>query len=56
MLIVMTSKEPLKVLPYIFAERGVAMLNGILNSNRAIQMNIAIVCVCRSRADVYTTR
>lgn len=29
--------------PYAFTEQGVAMLSGILNSNRAIQMNIAIM-------------
>jgi len=30
-------------LPYAFTEQGVAMLSGILNSDRAIQMNIAIM-------------
>lgn len=29
--------------PYAFTEQGVAMLSGILNSDRAIQMNIAIM-------------
>ena len=32
-----------KYLPYAFTEHGVAMLSGILNSDKAIQMNIAIV-------------
>lgn len=32
-------------LPYVFTEQGVAMLSGILNSDRAIQMNIAIMRV-----------
>ena len=32
-----------KYLPYAFTEHGVAMLSGILNSNRAIQVNIAIM-------------
>ena len=32
-----------KYLPYAFTEQGVAMLSGILNSERAIQMNIAIM-------------
>ena len=44
--IVMTSspaKRPTKALPYAFTEQGVAMLSGILNSDRAIQMNIAIM-------------
>ncbi len=30
-------------LPYVFTEQGVAMLSGLLNSNRAIQVNIAIM-------------
>lgn len=30
-------------MPYTFTEQGVAMLCGILNSDRAIQMNIAIM-------------
>jgi DNA-binding PadR family transcriptional regulator len=29
--------------PYAFTEQGVAMLSGILNSDRAIQVNIAIM-------------
>lgn len=29
--------------PYAFTEQGVAMLSGILNSEKAIQMNIAIM-------------
>lgn len=32
-----------KYLPYAFTEQGVAMLSGILNSDRAINMNIAIM-------------
>ena len=30
-------------LPYVFTEQGVAMLIGILNSDKAIAMNIAIM-------------
>jgi len=30
-------------LPYVFSEQGVAMLSGLLNSDRAIQVNIAIM-------------
>ena len=33
----------LKYLPYAFSEQGVAMLSGILNSDKAISMNIAIM-------------
>ena len=32
-----------KYLPYVFTEQGVAMLSGVLNSDRAINMNIAIM-------------
>jgi hypothetical protein len=32
-----------KYLPYAFAEQGVAMLSSVLNSERAIEVNIAIV-------------
>jgi len=32
-----------RYLPYAFTEQGVAMLSSVLNSNRAIQVNIAIV-------------
>jgi len=32
-----------KYLPSVFTEQGVAMLSGILNSDRAIKMNIAIM-------------
>lgn len=32
-----------KYMPYVFTEQGVAMLSGILTTDRAIQMNIAIM-------------
>jgi hypothetical protein len=32
-----------RYLPYAFTEHGIAMLSGILNSDRAINMNIAIM-------------
>jgi phage regulator Rha-like protein len=32
-----------RYLPYAFTEQGVAMLSGLLNSDKAIQMNIAIM-------------
>ena len=32
-----------KYLPYAFTEQGVVMLSGILNSDKAINMNIAII-------------
>lgn len=33
----------IKYMPYAFTEQGVAMLSGILNSDKAIAMNIAIM-------------
>ena len=35
----------IKYLPYAFTEQGIAMLSGILNSDRAISVNIAIMRV-----------
>ena len=32
-----------KYLPYVFTENGVAMLSGVLNSDRAISVNISIM-------------
>ena len=32
-----------KYMPYAFTEQGVAMLSGVLNSDKAINMNIAIM-------------
>lgn len=43
--IVMTypNKRPANALPYVFTEQGVAMLSGVINSDKAISMNIAIM-------------
>ena len=42
-----TSKKPgrggIRKMPYAFTEQGVAMLSGILNSDRAIAVNIQIM-------------
>ena len=37
------NKRNTSVTPYAFTEQGVAMLSGVLNSDRAINMNIAIM-------------
>ena len=37
------NRRPNTALPYVFTEQGVAMLSGILNSDKAINMNIAIM-------------
>jgi len=41
--IVTSSWGGLRYLPYVFTEQGVAMLSNVLNSERAIQVNIAIL-------------
>ncbi|MES1222178.1 MAG: ORF6N domain-containing protein [Bacteroidota bacterium] len=41
--IVTSSYGGTRYLPYAFTEQGVAMLSGILNSDKAINMNIAIM-------------
>ena len=44
---IVTLKKPRgqhqKYMPYAFTEQGVAMLSGILNSDKAVNMNIAIM-------------
>ena len=37
--------EHRKYAPYVFTENGVAMLSSVLNSERAVQVNIAIMRV-----------
>jgi hypothetical protein len=32
-----------RYLPYVFTEQGVAMLSGVLNSDQAIEVNVAII-------------
>jgi len=38
-----SNRGGVRYLPYAFTEQGVAMLSGILNSEKAINMNIAII-------------
>ena len=46
-----------RYLPYVFTEQGVAMLSGVLNSHRAVQVNIAIMrAFVRMRRMPYPTR
>ena len=42
---IVTSSEHggLRYLPYVFTEQGIAMLSGVLHSEKAIQMNISIM-------------
>lgn len=53
-------KRNTNVTPYAFTEQGVAMLSGVLNSDRAIQMNPDIhrdhhAGLCRSTPRIITT-
>ncbi len=38
-----TRGKNIKYLPYVFTEQGVAMLSSVLNSKRAIQVNIQVI-------------
>ncbi len=42
-LIISQSKRNANITPYAFTEQGVAMLSGLLNSDKAIAMNISIM-------------
>ena len=41
-------------LPYAFTEQGVAMLSGVLNSDRAINVNIQIMRIFSKIWEVFT--
>jgi len=41
--IVMTSRRNIGAIPYAFTEQGVAMLSSVLRSQRAVEVNIAIM-------------
>ncbi len=52
----MKQGKHLKYLPYVFTEQGVAMLSSVLNSERAIQVNIQIMRMfTRLRQIILTT-
>jgi len=44
-----------KYLPYVFTEQGVAMLSSVLNSDRAIQVNIQIMRAFTKLREVLAT-
>ena len=46
--------EHLKYLPYVFTEQGVAMLSSILNSKRAIRVNIQIMITFTKLREMIT--
>jgi len=45
----------IKYLPYVFTEHGVAMLSSVLNSERAIQVNIAIMRAFSKLRQIFAT-
>ncbi len=44
-----------RYLPYVFTEQGVAMLSSVLNSERAIQVNVAIMRAFVKLRDIIST-
>ena len=44
-----------RTLPYAFTEQGVAMLSSVLNSDRAVQVNIAIMRAFVKLREILTT-
>lgn len=48
-------KKGLRYAPYCFTEQGVAMLSSVLNSERAIQMNIQIIRIFTRMRELLTT-
>ena len=40
---VIASRRNIRYYPYVFTEHGVAMLSSVLNSDRAVHMNIIII-------------
>jgi hypothetical protein len=40
---VTASRRNIRYLPYAFTEQGIAMLSSVLNSERAVQVNIAVI-------------
>ena len=54
---IVTSKQGqnIKYLPYVFTEQGVAMLSSVLNSERAIQVNILIMRAFTKLREIFLT-
>jgi len=53
--IVTASKRNIRYQPYAFTEHGVAMLSSVLNSERAVQMNILIIRAFVKLRDLLAT-
>lgn len=50
-----SDKMGLRYLPFAFTEQGVAMLSSVLNSERAIQMNIQIIRIFTKMKEMALT-
>jgi hypothetical protein len=53
--VVTASKRNIRYQPYAFSEHGVAMLSSVLNSERAVQMNILIIRAFVKLRDLLAT-
>jgi hypothetical protein len=53
--VVIASKRNIRYQPYVFTELGVAMLSSVLNSKRAIQVNIQIMRAFTRLRDLLAT-
>jgi len=52
--VILNKGENIKYLPYAFTEQGVAMLSSVLNSDRAIEVNIQIIRVFTKLRDIMS--
>ena len=53
-IVILKRGQHTKYLPFAFTEQGVAMLSSVLNSEKAVQVNIAIMRSIRSTKKVFT--
>ncbi|MDP2653109.1 MAG: ORF6N domain-containing protein [Candidatus Omnitrophota bacterium] len=53
--VILESGANIKYLPYAFTEQGIAMLSSVLNSERAVQVNIAIMRAFVKLREVLST-
>jgi len=47
--------QHIKYLPYVFTEQGVAMLSGVLTSQRAVEVNVTIMRVFVKLRDIASS-
>ena len=53
--VILNKGENIKYLPYAFTEQGVAMLSSVLNSDRAVEVNIQIIRVFTKLREIMST-